>query len=571
MMTGEKPVNLIYSVQENPPVGISIVLAFQHLFIAIVSLAYPVMVVAEAGGSPSQATFCVQMSMLAIGFGTILQAQNRGLVGSGFLIPHATTATYLLPSLIAAQTGGMALVLGMTTIAGFFEVILSRFMKKLRVLFPPVVSGVVVTMIGFSLSKSAILNFMGMNGTDTVATMQELFVGGSTLGIMVASVVWSKGKLRLYSAALGLIVGYGLSIAVGTFDGKAMSHIAEAPLFALPVWEHPGFMFDIYLLPAFLIGAIASTVKASGVVISCQQVNQTEWKRADMVSVGNGMLADGIGCITSGLLGGFGTSMSASNVGLSVATGATSRRVAYFVGLLFIVLVFFPKFATTLSLMPPPVMGAGLIYVASYLITIGMQLIVSRMMDSRRTFIVGLSFLAGLSLDIVPGVYENLPTLVSPIFSSSLTVATLVALTLNLVFRIGISQKAALELSSGQDTGAEIYQFLGKHGATWGARPQVIQEAKHVLRELVETLFNFDITEGPVNIEITFDEYNLNMYVYYKGEIMEFPRHSPSIDDLLRDKSAQVKLSGFIIRVTAEKISTTTQYDMRKIHIHITH
>ena len=290
-----------------------------------------------------------------------------------------------------------------------------------------------------------------------------------------------------------------------------------------------------------------------------------------MVSVGKGMLADGIGCASSGLLGGFGTTMSTSNVGLSVATGATSRRVAYFVGALFILLVFFPKFSMTLSLMPLPVMGAGLVYASSYIITIGMQLIVSRMMDSRRTFIVGLSFLAGISLDIVPGIYKNLPTWGAPIFTSPLTVATVVALTLHLLFRIGVSQKATLEISSDQDTGDEIYQFLDNQGATWGARPQVIQEAKYVLRELVEALFNFEITKGPVNLEISFDEYNLNMYVCYKGEIMEFPDHPPSTDDLLRDKSALVKMSGFMIGITAEKITTTRQLDMRKIHIHIIH
>ena len=205
------------------------------------------------------------------------------------------------------------------------------------------------------------------------------------------------------------------------------------------------------------------------------------------------------------------------------------------------------------------------------LITIGMQLIVSRMMDSRRTFIVGLSFLAGISLDIVPGIYKNLPTWGAPIFTSPLTVATVVALTLHLLFRLGVSQKATLEISSDQDTGDEIYQFLDNQGATWGARPQVIQEAKYVLRELVEALFSFDITKGPVNLEISFDEYNLNMYVCYKGEIMEFPDHPPSTDDLLRDKSALVKMSGFMIGITAEKITTTRQLDMRKIHLHIIH
>ncbi|MGD8293249.1 MAG: solute carrier family 23 protein, partial [Desulfobacterales bacterium] len=176
-----KPANLIYGAEENPPLGATILLAIQHLLIAVIYLVYPVILVAEAGGSQSEATFCVQMSMLAIGFGTILQVLNQGPLGSGFLIPHVTTAAYLAPSFIAARAGGMALVLGMTMVAGVFEGILSRFMKKLRVLFPPEVSGVVVAMIGLSLTKAAILRLCGLSGTDSIIEPAELLVGGVTL------------------------------------------------------------------------------------------------------------------------------------------------------------------------------------------------------------------------------------------------------------------------------------------------------------------------------------------------------------------------------------------------------
>jgi NCS2 family nucleobase:cation symporter-2 len=195
-----KPANLIYSVEDDPPIGATILLAAQHLLIAVIYLVYPVIVVAEAGGTQAEAAFCVQMSMLAIGIGTILQVRNRGPLGSGFLIPHVTTAAYLTPSLIAARVGGMALVLGMTMMAGIFEGILSRFMKKLRVLFPPEVSGVVVAMIGFSLAKAAILRSVGLSGSDSVFEPAELLVGGVTLSTMVALVVWSRGSFRLYSA-----------------------------------------------------------------------------------------------------------------------------------------------------------------------------------------------------------------------------------------------------------------------------------------------------------------------------------------------------------------------------------
>jgi NCS2 family nucleobase:cation symporter-2 len=566
-----KPADLIYSVEENPPLGATLLLAIQHLIIAVVYLVYPVIVVTEAGGSLSQATFAVQFSMLAIGIGTIIQVRTSGMAGSGFLIPHVTTAAYLMPSIMAARSGGLALVLGMTTIAGLFVVLISPFMKKLRVLFPPEVSGVVVAMIGFSLAKAAISRFVGMGTAESVVDPLDLLVGCVTLATMISLVVWSNGNLRLYSAAIGLAAGYGLSLMIGNFNTGALTDMAGAPLVSLPSWEHPGFKFDLYLIPPFLIGALASVFKASGVVINCQKINDPEWKRADMNSVGKGLLADGIGCISAGLLGGAGTSMSAANVGLSMATGATSRRVGYYIGLFFILLVFLPKFSVVLTLMPLPVMGAGLMYVASFLIASGIQLIMTRMMDSRRTFIVGLSFLAGISVETLPGLYQNLSSWASPIFNSSLTMATLTAFTLNLIFRIGVSQKASIELAPEMDVGSEIYRFLENQGAKWGARPQVIHEAKHILRELVEALFMYKKTKGPVHVEALFDEFNLNIHATYNGQPMEFPQSPPTEDELMLNPGSLARMSGFMIQFMAEKVTATVNSNICKVSIHITH
>jgi anti-sigma regulatory factor (Ser/Thr protein kinase) len=208
---------------------------------------------------------------------------------------------------------------------------------------------------------------------------------------------------------------------------------------------------------------LASTVKASGVVINCQKVNDPDWKRADMVSVGKGMLADGIGCFSSGLLGGMGTSMSAANVGLSMATGATSRRIGYFIGFFFLL------------------------------------------------------------------------------------------------------------LSPQLDAGAEVYRFLENQGATWGARQQVIHEAKHILRELIEAVYMHAKTNGPVHIEALFDEYNLNIDVTYKGEPMEFPGSPPTEDELMLDKSSLARMSGFMIQFMAEKVTSTVNSNLCRVTIYITH
>jgi NCS2 family nucleobase:cation symporter-2 len=140
-----------------------------------------------------------------------------------------------------------------------------------------------------------------------------------------------------------------------------------------------------------------------------------------------------------------------------------------------------------------------------------------------------------------------------------------------LIFRIGVSQKAFMELSREMDAGAEIYRFLENQGAKWGARPQVIHEAKHILRELVEALFLHDKTKGPVHIEALFDEYNLNINATYNGQPMEFPQSPPTEDELMLDPGSLSRMSGFMIQFMAEKVTATVNSKICKVSIHITH
>ena len=121
------------------------------------------------------------------------------------------------------------------------------------------------------------------------------------------------------------------------------------------------------------------------------------------------------------------------------------------------------------------------------------------------------------------------------------------------------------------DVGAEVYRFLENQGAKWGARPQVIHEAKHILRELVEALFMHNKTKGPVQIEALFDEYNLNIHATYNGEPMEFPQSPPTEDELMLDANSLAKMSGFMIQFMAEKVTTSIKVDHCKVSIHITH
>ena len=166
-----------------------------------------------------------------------------------------------------------------------------------------------------------------------------------------------------------------------------------------------------------------------------------------MTRVSGGLVADGL-CVTlSGLLGGMATDTSASNVSLSSASGATSRVIGFVAGGLFILLGFSPKLSALLSIMPPPVMGAILVFVASFMIMSGLQIILSAKAEVRRTFVIGISLVFGLSLEVLPDLYAQVDPWVRPFFESSLTFSTVLAVLLNQLLRVGrtAAKPAAIE------------------------------------------------------------------------------------------------------------------------------
>jgi xanthine permease XanP len=432
-----KPSNLIYGVDEKPPGVSTFLLGLQHTFVMSSTLILPVAIVSEIGGTLDQVQSVVSYSMIAAGLATILQSLKRGPVGSGYLCPHLVGPSYLSASIQAAWLGGLPLLFGMTTVAGLFEALFSRVVRRLQILFPTEVTGLVVVMVGIALVPLGASKFLGIETEDAIIEARDVTVAVITLMLMIGLNIWSRGRLRLYCVLIGMAVGYLLSYALGVLSNADIAHVWNSPFIALPDRSHISWSFDITLLVPFVIASLASSLKTVGDLMTTQKVNDDTWVQADMKSISGGLLADGIGCMFCGMLGGLGISTSSSNVGVSVATGATSRRIGYSAGSLFIFLAFFPKLSALFSIMPQPVMGAILVFVTSFMVIAGMQIILTTTMDTRKTFVIGISLIFGLSVDILPELYRNIHPWLSPLFSSSLTLSTILAIVLTQVFRIG--------------------------------------------------------------------------------------------------------------------------------------
>ncbi len=565
-----RPPELIYSVDEKPEPIPLFLLGIQHLFLIIISLILPVVIVKSIGGDDIEAMFMVSMGMLAAGICTCLQSYGKKGIGCGYLCPSLCGPSYISSSLLAAQAGGLHLLYGMTFLSGIFEMGISRIITRLRFLFPAEVTGVVVSFVAIAAMPIVLPRFIGIN--ESTGTMDPVLFGISvlTLIVIVALNIYSKGKAKLYCVLIGVIFGYIISFLTGVLNSAHIGLITDAPILGFPDASHFGLSFDFAIAAPFLIAMICVTLKSVGDITTCQRINDLDWKRPDMKNVRGGILVDGIGDVISGLLGTYGQSTSSGNIGLSIGTGATSRYIGYSLGIILIVLACFPKLAMIFVIMPDPVMGAALLYSMCFMFITGLNIISSRMMDLRRTFVVGLSFFMGLSV-MIPGLYTNVPTAIEPIFASTLSLATITVVILHLVLLIGVKKKASIEIDTKENTTEAVFNFMKIQGGIWGARPDVISRATSAIHQCIEAILINNPGLKSVAVTASFDEFNVDADVAYEGTPIAVTDKRPTDEQIAEDESALSQLAGYMIHRLADKISSETRGDANHILIHYDH
>lgn len=525
-----RPASQSFGVEEKPPARVVVFSALQHLaMIAPVGLICPLLVVSHAGADRAVTNSVLAMSMLALGFATILQCMRWKGVGSGFLAPAIFTSAYLPPSLAAAQLGGLPLVFGMTVFAGACQIILSLGLKRLRPFFPAEIAGLAVTMIGVSLGMLGLRLLFGLPGgvaegaLSAPQTAADLGIAVFGLLVIVVLSVWAPKGIRIYAVLLALIVAWLVALVLGAVDTSFVRAGFADGLVRLPRPVFAGLAFDPGLAIAFAVGALACTLCTVGNVTTCQKINDSDWQRPEMNSLKGGVFADGLGTILAGFLGTVGLNTFSASIGLSAATGVMARRVGFAVGAIFIGFAFVPGAIALAGSIPLPLTGAILVFTSSFIVVSGIQVILSRLLDNRKTLVIGFGLLFGLSRDILPEFYGALPSELTPLASSSLVVALLVAGLLNLVFRIGVSDRARLVLVPGTDAVEQVHAFCETQGGAWAARRDVMQRVTAALVEFAEISGDVVRKDAPATIDLKFDEYRIDAFIRYKGERVEAP------------------------------------------------
>ena len=566
----KRPPSFAYWLDEAPPPGTTLLSGLQHIGLICSFLPIPLAVAREAGLAPGGMIDLISVSMLVLGVTAILQALRWGPIGSGLLAPSCFSGAYLAPSLLAVKTGGLPLVFGMTILGGLIEAGLSRVLRFLRPFLPPEIAGFVVVMVGVTVGGLGVRYVLGV-GARAPAGGRELAVSVLTLGLMVGLNVWGRGAPRLFCALLGIVGGYGAGALLGVLAVADFARVMEAPLVSLPALGEVRWSFDAALIVPFAVGATAACLKTVGDLTTCQRTNDADWVRPDMASIGRGTLANGIGSALAGCLGTTGLNTSSANIGLAGATGVTSRRIAYVTGAMFLALAFMPKISGLLAVMPRPVMGAALMFVAAFIFVNGLQIVTSRLLDARRTFVIGLSFIIAIAVDISPGFFRSLPASVQPLVGSSLVAGMLTSILLNLIFRIGTGKVQSLVLPAGPVDPRALEQFMEASGALWGARRDVIDRATFNLEQSLEVIMDSGEPEGPVEVEATFDEFNLDLRVSYVGPPIELPERRPSNEEIMASEDGQRRLAGFMLRRYADRVAATHRSGRSTVLFHFDH
>ncbi|MDY6951684.1 MAG: solute carrier family 23 protein [Thermodesulfobacteriota bacterium] len=430
--------NLVYKLNDIPPLGPLFMLSVQQMMLMFTAATFPALIVREVGGSMETASTIVSITMIAAGLGSILQALRNRWIGSGYLCPNVCGPSYLTVSLQAAWMGGFPLMRGMIIFAGLLEMLFANAIRRLRFLFPPVVVGLVVAFVGINVISVSITNFFGQVYAGDSLRWQKMVIAAISLFTMLGCSLWGSPALKLYCLLCGIATGWLAAALLTPEILSALEQVHAQPFFSIPFLDVDlldlSFSWEM-VLPFFII-SICSTLKSFGNILAAQKISEPERDGVDMAPIAKGVLADGLTTLAAGAMGGLAVDTSASNVGLAAATRSVSRWIAITAGIIFTILGFFPKLSTMIATIPRPVVGASLVFAVSLMISAGLKEMFSEPLDQRKSFVLGLSCIFGLSTEFVPTLFAHLPTFIQPLFGSPLATTTVFAILLYQLFHL---------------------------------------------------------------------------------------------------------------------------------------
>lgn len=433
--------DLIYQIEDRPPFKEAMFVAFQHLLAIFVAIITPPLIIAASVGLDTETTsFLVSMALLASGISTFIQCRRFGPLGCGLLCVQGTSFSFI--GAFTASFHGMGLValpyiFGVTIAAAPVEMIVSRILKYTKKIITPLVSGIVVTMIGLSLIKVGITacgGGFGAMANGTFGSYQNLGLSALVLVSILIFNSFSNKYIRMCSIVFGLIIGYVVAYYLGLVD---FSQLGSMGMVNIPTPFKYGLNFDLSAFIAIALIYFITSIEAMGDITANSMIGGEPIEGEKyMKRVQGGVFADGFNSIIAGVFNSFPNSVFAQNNGLIQLTGVASRYVGYYIAAFLVILSLFPFIGGIFSLMPEPVLGGATLLMFGTVAASGVRIIASQDIDRKAVLVLAVSFACGLGVELAPNILSQTPDWVQGIFSSGITTGGVVAILANIFIKI---------------------------------------------------------------------------------------------------------------------------------------
>ena len=419
----------VFRYEGMPSANQLIPLGLQHVVAAIVGIVTPSILIANTCGiEGADRTLLIQVSLLITALATLIQLFPIGPVGSRLPVIMGISFAYVPTLLAIGGQFGLPTILGAEIVGGVVAVLFGIFVKQIRVLFPPLVTGTVIFTIGLSLYPTAVKYMAGGAGSESFGSPKNWAVALLTLLVVTVLSHFCRGVLKLGAILFGMLVGYGVALALGmvSFDS-----VASAGWFNLPMPMHFPIQFEASACVSLAIVYIINAVQTIGDLSSTTMGGMDRMPTDKELS--GGIIGQGIMSIVGALFGGLPTASYSQNVGIVTVNRVINRAVFAFAAIILAVAGFVPKFSAILTTIPQSVIGGATVSVFATITMTGIRMITSDGFSMRSSAVVGLSVALGVGITQVEGAIGGFPAWVTTVFGSSpVVVAAIVAILLNL-------------------------------------------------------------------------------------------------------------------------------------------
>ena len=391
------------------PLNQSIPLGIQHVLAMFAgNITVPIIIAGIFGQTPEQKIFLIQMALFVAGVATVIQTVGYGKVGSRLPIIQGTSFAFI-PVMVPFKAAGLGAVFTAAFIGGIFQIFIGKILKPIRHLFPPLVTGIVVLMIGVSLLKVGFMYAGGgawlmNNKPEIFGNSNHLIIASTVLLVSLFCNIKGKGMISSASILIGMAAGYLMAMAMGMINyGK----IASASWFAFPMPLQYGIDFVPGAIILMLFMAIVTTIETIGDISATTMGGDN--REATDKELSGGIMADGVGTAFGSLFNAMPNTSYSQNAGLVAFTGVVSRHVGTVAGVILILLGLFPKLGGIIAAMPESVIGGAAIIMFGLITSAGIKLIARSEMNQTNLLILGLSLSFGIGMSLLPQFVAHIP------------------------------------------------------------------------------------------------------------------------------------------------------------------